>query len=165
LDQTLFNLICRALCFETWHVGFVLKLFEHFGFEILGTSWFWNFYYKIVLNVSWGLLNLISQFRFFVECRWFIKFMHYCLENYRSWEQLVYTLIFLISFTFFISNSLLPTWAIVNLGIIEFAASFCFLCREHLEWTNLELKSYWSNYAKCWSSTEACTYNRLGSQS
>jgi len=68
--------------------------------------------------------------------------------NYRSWEQPICELVFLISFAFFISNSLLPTWAIVNLSIIESAASLCFLFGEHFELTNLELKSYWNDYAK-----------------
>ncbi len=145
------------MCFETWHVvGSVFKLLECFGFEILGASWFWNcsptfwlwnLYYKIVLDVCWGLLNPISQSRLFVEGRWLIKFMHCCLHNYKSWEQPVCALIFLISFTFLISSSLLPTWAIVNIGIIEFAATLCFLCKEHFEWTKLDLRNYCSNYA------------------
>jgi hypothetical protein len=73
--------------------------------------------------------------------------MHCCLHNYKSWEQPVCALIFLISFTFLISSSLLPTWAIVNIGIIEFAATLCFLCKEHFEWTKLDLRNYCSNYA------------------
>jgi hypothetical protein len=49
--------------------------------------------------------------------------------NYRSWEQPICELVFFISFAFLISNSLLPTWAIVSLGIIESTTSLCFLCR------------------------------------
>ncbi len=47
-----------ALCSNYWSI-LVLKFLEHFDFEF--------FYYRIVLDVSWGLLNPISQFRLFVE--------------------------------------------------------------------------------------------------
>jgi hypothetical protein len=76
LDQTHFDLIYPTLCFENWHVNSMLKLLEHFGFEILGASWFWNFnpkswfwkfYYRIVLNVSRGSLNPIAQSIYFLN--------------------------------------------------------------------------------------------------